>query len=48
MDGLGRFESDLQPEPSDKNESKLSKTFKRFTKKEEDKVIIKFKIIIET
>ncbi|XP_045617463.1 A-kinase anchor protein 10, mitochondrial-like isoform X1 [Procambarus clarkii] len=35
---LGRFESDLQPEPDRKTESKISKTLKKFVNMDEDKV----------
>lgn len=35
---LGRFESDLQPEPDRKSESKISRTLKKFVNMEEDKV----------
>ncbi|RXG59555.1 A-kinase anchor protein 10, mitochondrial [Armadillidium vulgare] len=38
VDELGRFESDLQPEPDRKEGSKLSRTLKRFVKFEESKV----------
>lgn len=35
---LGRFESELQPEPDRKTESKISRTLKRFVNMDEDKV----------
>ncbi|XP_042227147.1 A-kinase anchor protein 10, mitochondrial-like [Homarus americanus] len=35
---LGRFESDLQPEPDRKTESKISRTLKKFVNMDEDKV----------
>ncbi|KAK8725736.1 hypothetical protein OTU49_010447 [Cherax quadricarinatus] len=35
---LGRFESDLQPDPDRKTESKFSKTLKKFVNMDEDKV----------
>ena len=35
---LGRFESDLQPEPDRKTESKISRTLKKFVNMDENKV----------
>ncbi|XP_071541240.1 A-kinase anchor protein 10, mitochondrial [Panulirus ornatus] len=35
---LGKFESDLQPEPDRKGESKISRTLKKFVNMDEDKV----------